>query len=370
MVLSIPSQVFFNTYKRIILDFLWQGKKSVVRYQKIIQDYHLGGLKLVDLQAKCTALHAKWPLYFRERDEPWLYPVQIDHRIWQCNLNVVDMKRLCAKYKALPVFEDISKAWAQIFFQEPDNFNEICEQKIWYNSLLRRAGLPISKKVFRKSFFDTLYQIRHKTEQRLLTYAEFCEIYGNILSVLDFNGLISAIPINWRLQLKENEPLLNEFTKYEKIENKKYPVREFYWSLIQKNETPGKRVWEQDLKTNLESLDNEWDNEFIKCFAFTNSVKLRSFYYRLINRYVVTNLHLSKYQDRTSVCTFCKETDETITHLFYYCIKVQALWRNLRKWIKYYLNVDLEIEEKMVFFQTYEGIYCNLVNLFILILKR
>ena len=49
MSLPSPSEKFFMKYKKIINEFLWNGKISKIRYEKIIQNYENGGLKLVHL---------------------------------------------------------------------------------------------------------------------------------------------------------------------------------------------------------------------------------------------------------------------------------------------------------------------------------
>ena len=93
-VLPLPADSFFKQYKDIILEFLWEGKAHKVSYNKIIQDYTNGGLKLVDLRAKAIALKAKWPLYYGDRNEDWLYNVaNVDHRVWQYNISAKDGKK-------------------------------------------------------------------------------------------------------------------------------------------------------------------------------------------------------------------------------------------------------------------------------------
>ena len=78
-VLPFPSSSFFQKYKQIVLEFLWGTAPSKISYAKIIQNYENGGLKFIDLPSKIVALKAKWPLYFANRDEPWLYRGSLDH---------------------------------------------------------------------------------------------------------------------------------------------------------------------------------------------------------------------------------------------------------------------------------------------------
>ena len=59
-----PSERFFKEIKKVIMDFLWEEKPPKIAYNKIIQDYENGGLKLIDLETKEIALKARWPLHW------------------------------------------------------------------------------------------------------------------------------------------------------------------------------------------------------------------------------------------------------------------------------------------------------------------
>ena len=67
MVLPDPDRIFLNFYKRIIVDFLWENKTPLVRYDKLVQSHQQGGLKLPDLEAKNLALKTKWVDYLRQK---------------------------------------------------------------------------------------------------------------------------------------------------------------------------------------------------------------------------------------------------------------------------------------------------------------
>ena len=58
--------------------------------------------------------------------------------------------------------------------------------------------------------------------------------------------------------------------------------------------------------------------------------RLKWFQLRIINRILTTNKSVAKYKvNQSPLCTFCKETDETISHLFYDCRKVKIFWKQL-----------------------------------------
>ena len=51
-VLPTPEDIFFQRYRRIVSNFLWNGRVAKISYDKLVQDYHGLGLKMVDLKAK------------------------------------------------------------------------------------------------------------------------------------------------------------------------------------------------------------------------------------------------------------------------------------------------------------------------------
>ena len=55
-----PQPTFVKEYKRMILDFIWEGGVHKISYDKLVQsEYHLG-LKLQDIWSKDQALKASW----------------------------------------------------------------------------------------------------------------------------------------------------------------------------------------------------------------------------------------------------------------------------------------------------------------------
>ena len=141
MSLPSPSKEFFSEYKRMIIDFLWSKKTPKICYNKLVQSYKSGGLKLVDLALKDRALKASWVLrWFTNKtldSNSWIYtnlPIK-DERIWLCNISQYDIDHL------LPMTHDISvqvlKAWNMITYDTmitPEGFES---SPIWLNSEIR-----------------------------------------------------------------------------------------------------------------------------------------------------------------------------------------------------------------------------------------
>ena len=71
----------------------------------------------------------------------------------------------------------------------------------------------------------------------------------------------------------------------------------------------------------------QWKDIYTLPDKVTINANLRSFQYKILNNilYLNKNLHTSGLSN-TQLCSFCKMEEETISHLFYYCIHIQDIW--------------------------------------------
>ena len=129
-------------------------------------------------------------------------------------------------------------------------------------------------------------------ENRFMSYNEFLQRYGNVLNFLEFQGIISAIPLNWKhiviCDINVENRIYNfyydEMAKVKKVSTKAYNT------LITNEENVVYAMW--DVKFNC-NINNE---EFLSLFRLIDSItshtKLRSFQFRLLHYYLVTNKDL------------------------------------------------------------------------------
>ena len=76
---------------------MWGSKTSKVHYDKVIQDYEKGGLKLIDLNAKDQSMKISWVPKLILRPEMGMiayYDLLIQSPlIWQCNTHLKDIPK-------------------------------------------------------------------------------------------------------------------------------------------------------------------------------------------------------------------------------------------------------------------------------------
>ena len=143
-------------------------------------------------------------------------------------------------------------AWSRIYFRIPEDASDIVNQFLWGNLHIRRAGSPIFSQIWMNQGLDYVYQLKHEKSQRLLTYQEAKENFGFCWNVLQYNSIISALPVAWKNILKYQDIQLPEFTQYKFTERFKTPTKEFYWHQIDKkisyvSKYKDKNYWESEL---------------------------------------------------------------------------------------------------------------------------
>ena len=186
-----------------------------------------------------------------------------------------------------------------------------------------------------------------KTNQKL--YQQF-----NI-SIMRINSLKKAIPQEWR----------DFFGSRPRITYSPVPPWNYDMSMMANTKSLSSRVYRylsQDaimihnkyLKWRIE-LNHDFcggligfRDQFPRIYSVTNVTKFRSFQYRLLQRGLVTNIQLEKWNILPSnLCSFCKEKEETVSHLLWFCPCVQPIWESVfcllhEKYAIYNLKINVE----------------------------
>ena len=380
MSLLSPSEKFFNEYKRTILQFLWEDKPPGIRYNKLIQNYDKGGLKLVDIKAKDAALKATWPTrWFNKRklENLWIYantPVK-DHQMWLCNLYEKDLEKHFKSSHTHDMTTEILKAW--MVFNRTATFdgNAFYNTLVWLNSLIRQANEPYMQHCLVYSNINTISEIWNFETSSLFKYQELVNTHGPVMDVMLYNSLCAAIPPLWKQLIKTEEIDLEvPENNLERLSKIKKPSVNFYWQYIEEKyiytDTCDRR-WAVDLGIDYEVLREEWSKHLVNARKISNSTKLRLLQYKILNKTLTTNIKRSQFNKMVMpLCHYCQNKNESIQHLLYECQEVQKMWKKLQTWIEYFYAVRCQFSLSMVILNNYYGPVKGLINTLILILKQ
>ena len=107
-------------------------------------------------------------------------------------------------------------------------------------------------------------------------------------------------------------------------------------------------------------------------YKVTNVTKYRSFQYRLLQRGLVTNIHLEKWGILPSrLCSFCHTEPETLSHMFWTCSIVQEIWEEVAEYISTRFNTqELSMSLEAIITNQLVPVRHNVANFICLITKQ
>ena len=371
---AIPSYVVKNIDNQI-REYLWKGKKSKIALNILKLQKNQGRAGLVDLKKKDISLKATWPYILSTEPEyaglvhHLMHMSHLGENIWRCNLAPEDI----SQFKTMESFwKDVLYSWSQYnFFASKRIENQI----IWYNSEFRIGNKPFFwNDVFQRGliYVHQLFEgCCFKSSQQMK------EEYG--LTEVRFYGLKTALPKVWKTFFKEN-------TKESFFP---LPPHNYDICIATKGKGWSKRVykyisedatiminkwhkWNQELQEDIAEDVFEFAALHQGIYSVTNITKYRSFQYRLLQRGLVTNVHLCYWHmTDTNLCSFCQRSKETVVHLLYECPLVYPLWEEFATFIKKDFKVEVtELSAKLIITNQLMPRKGSIVNFLCLVLKQ
>ena len=379
LALPTPPGEFFKRYKRLVLEFLWDGKKAKIPYKRLIQDYTRLGLKLFDLEIKNKALKAAWPSRWNDREESelnWFFetlPIK-DRRVWYCNTQAKDINNL-KKKDSLNVSLDIWSCWAEFNFREtPEIDEDVSHSIIWWNSAIRKALTPITAKHIINSKIELVMDIYDFETRKFFTYQQLKDVLDCNISFMDYCSILAAIPKTWKVTLRTMQP--DVFFEYEyKIDmllKSQQISKRIYWELVSNyfpTDLALKSMWELELGCLL--TEDDWWSMYPLFMKLVKPSKLRLFQYRVLTKSLTTNYIRNKWDNTISPkCSFCTREQETVTHILFECDNTKILWQQWQKMIKHFFNVEVPLTKRFCLLTDYKDSCRNIVVLTAAVLKQ
>ena len=367
LVLPELSPTFIKQMEDIFSKFIWANRKAKISMKILKANKDSGGLGLVDLHQKDLALKAAWPVIMQQdnKHQALVYEIiapELKENLWRCSLMKKDVHVL-----GLPSFwNSVLFAWTKYNY-DPNLAPNM--QIIWWNSSIRVKGVPF---LWTKPLKKGLLRVSQLFDSgNLIPFEIMHERFG--LNFMQYGGLISSLPKEWKKACSEDNSQLNvDAYNYDIICTQEKLASKLYAEFTSSPELLQEKVqkWKKELQTTIEY------SQFLQCIAdicrVTNITKYRSFQYRLLNRGIVTNIHLKHWNILSSHhCSFCNRSRETYIHLFIECEKVQPLWIKLEAWLEHNFNAgSIEFGLDTVIANKIMGNPSHLYNFVCLLMKQ
>lgn len=206
-------------------------------------------------------------------------------------------------------------------------------------------------------------------KNQLYKFEDFVKKYNIDTNFLEYFSVTQSLPKNWKYFFVEDDH--QEYKHL--ISSSSFTCKDIYWELIKGvYEIPEKyaKYWERELEIYIDEI--EWVEEYIECFSWTKSIKLRSFYYQIRVRDIMCNSKLCKMKIiENPACEWCKHAHQDIIHLFYECKVAQGIWKEVEKCIFNTIGCKIDVKPDTIFIMNVQaGNFTGLLKLIILLTCR
>ena len=330
---------FINECQNKIYEFIWMGKPPKIKHAVSMFSYENGGIKLPHVESLVKASKAVWVKRMLNEDENWIQylktflPNISIKQLLKCNVKPDDL------LQEIPTFyRQIFQAWFSLH-KEPTNALEVRREVIFLNQFIQIDNCYILKE---KMVKENIILINHLVNNggKFLSYNEFCQKYGNLISNYNYMSMIDAIPIQWKNILTtqnipdnvcntEENPVVHFKNGDKDIYNVK--LSDIYWKIVNTSDAQPTCIksWSKRLELDPKSENwKQWFTIYIKC---VKDIKIRELQLKIIHRFYPCQSLVAKWDSsQDAQCNYCKEHEANILHTFYECHFSTSFWEMFR----------------------------------------
>ena len=339
-VLPRLPQTYIDQIYSLVSNLIWNGKKPKIPLRILCGNKEDRGLGLTDIRVKDNALKLQWIKHLQSNQllgklAQVLRNYEGAKITWKVQLNPKDAKYII-RNSLSPFWSDVFINWCTFTKTTPEMTMDIKKQPLWLNSNIKIENQPVLYKDWCKFEIRTVADLLCQNSE-FFSYKQLCQRLRGSIPLMKYWGLVCAIPPNWKEKLKEHveESIEGTPNKFSKVKILEKPIKYFYIKL-NANELLLEKVckrWAKELSCECE-LTNLTKTMLNVKFSTIN-VKLRSFQLRLILYTIPTNRKLYHMGIvKNNLCTFCQTEIESLSHLLYYCKKIQPLLNYIRTKVK------------------------------------
>ena len=338
LITTVPNSIL-DEIQKIQKAFLWFSSKPKINHKTLCNKFEDGGLKNVDIKAKIISLQCSWvkKLYDDNHHDWKIIPLYLINKYF--GKNFYFHSSLSFNLHLIDSFPDFYK---QIFINwsnslVSNSYVSSCIQSnyLWYNKYI----LIDNKPVYLSSFSDKRINFLNDLLDSSGNFKTFNELKTeyNLANNVYFSWmqLINAIPLSWKTVVKNNcssESLLllnhHLIKKNNLISIEKLHCRELYNILVYNS--PHKPTSQTYFENIFENQEINWKDIYTLPRKVSIDCNVRSFQYKVLNNILYLNKKLFIFgKSPSSLCSYCKEADETVLHLFSECHVTKELWKRL-----------------------------------------
>ena len=351
MALPKPTTKQLNQIQNILFEFIWGNKPDKVKRTKLIQQYSSDGLKMINVDAFIDSLKFAFLRRLTKSSGDWtmLFYNYLPNIFTILTYGSEKLKEIAPKIANL-FYADMLKALARFNCQYKYSIEDILSEPIGFSNHTKYRKTKVKNwdnhgLRFVSDLFDT-------NTGNILSKEQLENAFNLKIDFLSYASLVRSLPSNLQVRVDTKslvKPVIpfkinmilneNNLTKY---------VYQTFSSALEKNHAKA------DIR--LQSKWREDIGDYVKgsCVDIkrgTASTYLLYFHFRIVTRVYASNkfLYAAKLTN-SSFCSFCKQTTETIVHLFWSCPKVKIFVKEVLSHLRRSYNYRITVNAVKWFF--------------------
>jgi len=338
--LASPDEKYWKEVEEILYNFVNNGKPDKIKRETLIAPYEEGGYRMLDIRCQNKAMKLSWGNRLVNNEGVWKAymlnksPVDIEYML-RCNILFADLP---FNMPVGSLWQEFWRGWCtQNFKEDIVDLEGVLNQNIWFNSNIRVQNKPIYYKNWADHGIRWINQLTKEDlegKKRILKHQEFEDLIDSKVPILQYHGLISAIPKSWKrliYRAEDQDMDIEDYKLIDRMRDSSAPTKLIYNSLISKklkNPQSTLEKWRTDLNINTANEQVLRPHAVQRKLIMNNVIK--SFNYKFLMRIVPTGrrLYLLGIKD-TENCNIC-HIPESILHLYWLCPSTRRLWERLK----------------------------------------
>jgi hypothetical protein len=242
--------------------------------------------------------------------------------------------------KSIPAFyRQLFIAWNKTKENPGVDPFKIRREILWHNEQIKIKG----KYVCYQKWYDNGIVMFHDILQENGDFKSKVEIdrqFNMKIRIMEYNGLISAIPQAWKRCVKsmripamaiskDEQPFMN--CRNGLLALSILTNREIYWEFVVKKQIRPicALKWCEGFQIDIE----EWKSLY-QMYATIKDTKMKAFQFKILNNLIPCNLYLLRIgKSNSNKCGTCNELDD-IVHYLLECPETKAIWNKICQWWK------------------------------------
>ena len=316
-----PNKDFLKEIDKLLLRFLWGGKTNRIKRSTICKSYEEGGIRMLDIFTYLSSMKISWlKRIITARDALWSHFYPILKRI---SCFGEDYAQFCKNRIKNQFWQHVLNHYITLYRTNQGHNVEpstIYDEPIHYNENIKRGNQVIYIKEWEERGILKIKDILADDNTSLMSFQDFKNKY-NVANAdfLLYQGVSEAI-----------KKYLNDVKRHPLLHRKIY-ASELWDCILAGNKVIKAKLHEEISmptavkKWNEIFIDLKWNTIFKNTIKHSSDSQLRWFQIRLIHRILPTKKYLFRCNlTDDPLCSFCGDTDETLSHLFWNCTHVKS----------------------------------------------